>query len=234
MMALLKIWSLILLASHIQPNLFGVQGEDIFPSIFPDPSEGPDETPRPEEPVTRDPFVHVPITEEVHVPIVDTSNYAILNRMYSAKQTDYLYTIDRYEEKLIAGGCHGYKTDQTMGRIMQLPEDDPDCRAAVPIYKLTHVVHSTHALVVGLNTVRMYQGWTWTLEGIIGYGVLQYGQCGATVPVRSLLMPHDDYSQGKHLQTTNQTELSLPGTVEGSAPTFYIWKAEVDRFWSGK
>jgi len=222
MMALLKIWSLILLASHIQPNLFGVQGEV---SIFPDSTEEPvhtEEPPHTEEPVTRDPFD------------VDTSKYAILNRMYSAKQTDYLYTIDRYEEKLIAGGCHGYKTDQTMGRIMQLPEDDPDCRAAVPIYKLTHVVHSTHALVVGLNTVRMYQGWTWTLEGIIGYGVLQYGQCGATVPVRSLLMPHDDYSQGKHLQTTNKTELSLPGTVEGSAPTFYIWKAEIDRFWSGK
>jgi len=248
-MALLKICLTILLASHANQNLFGIKGGEARygkwayepTTELPEPditfvpvTEAPEIHPTEEpeihpthEPETEEPEIHPthqPVTE---APEVDTSKMAVMNRMYSEKETDYLYTIDRHEEKIIAGGCHGYKTDQIMGRIVLIPEDFQTCSKLVPIYKLTHVQHSTHALVVAsLSHMRMYQGWTWTLEGIIGYAVKEPGQCGATVPVYYYLKgPHNDYSKGYHVQTTNETELALPGNGVGSSPTFYIWKA---------
>jgi hypothetical protein len=152
----------------------------------------------------------------------------ILNRLYNAKLADFDYSIDRQEEAILTQGTRGYKFDGAVGRIVTKKENFPDCPDLVPITKMHHDTCFCHGLVVNEANVRQWVSWTWKDAGVIGYGVLQKGKCGANVQVRHLGANNGDCKLVLHYQTASDTEYNnylKIGYAVSVAPNFYIWEA---------
>jgi hypothetical protein len=151
----------------------------------------------------------------------------LLNRLYNDKLTDYHYSVDPQEQVTLNNA--GYKPDGNLGRVITKREHFPGCPDLVPITRLSHDACTCHGLVVTSAHVRQWiTVWAWKDAGIIGYGVLEKGKCGATKAVRHLGRGSDC----NHFQTSSDTERSTfltLGYIDHVAPTFYIWD-EIDSF----
>jgi len=155
-----------------------------------------------------------------------------LIRVYSADRADFIYTVDKYQVQLL--GEVGYKVDGGLGRLPMMKEDMPNCASLTPIYLITNVPCSLHALVTSMDAVHQWVSQLgWTEEGILGFGVLKQGDCGATRHVQLVHTTplNSDCSKNTYFQTSNATEYSsYQGKGYAVDPTyspqgdFYIWE----------
>jgi hypothetical protein len=155
------------------------------------------------------------LTPPARSPVEDKTS--VLTRLW--KLNLYRYSIDPQEQEILDKAW--YKYDGIMGRIVTNKADMPDCPDLVPITRINHrTIHfiSADAAFVSRNS---NAGGGWENAGVIGYGVLTKGKCGATVPVRHVA----DLPQ---FQVTNDAEHAIYkqyGWIDHSVPIFYIWEA---------
>jgi len=152
---------------------------------------------------------------------------AVLNRLYREKDTDYHYSVDPQEQTSLTN--NGYKPDGSLGRIVPKLEDFLECTHLVPIVRISHDVMTSHGLVVTAAVYEFINVYKWKDTGIIGYGVLEKGQCGANLAVRSMWKSAD---WSYFFQSTSDSEYKTYSTLGYSDygwPTFYIW-GEGDNF----
>jgi len=166
-----------------------------------------------------------------------TKKLTVLNRLFNAKATDYIFTVDRLEEQI--AGDAGYALDATLGRVALRYQDMPDCPLLMPIYKLSQPISTNHILMVSeelvtewyIKLITSNQGKSnWQYIGVIGFGVLNKNECGATAQVRHFSNEIADVNSQSmtHILTTNDTEAAdLPtrGIKRSNLPSFYIWQA---------
>jgi len=135
------------------------------------------------------------------------------------KKSDYYYSTDEQEQNRLTQD--DYKFDGSMGRVVAKRESFPGCTDLVPITRISQAELSAHALFV---TAIFFNDRTtkygWKNDGIIGYGVLDNGRCGATVRVRNL------YKGNMRFQTSNDAEFQqfkTSGFLDWDVPEFFIW-----------
>jgi hypothetical protein len=154
------------------------------------------------------------LTPPVRSPVENKTS--VLTRMW--KGSVYSYSIDAQEQEILDKAGHKY--DGIVGRIVVKKEDMPDCPNLVPITRINYP--SINQLVADAAVVKQFTvGGVYKIKGVIGYGVLTKGKCGATVPVRHVSGP------ARHLQITNAAEYAIykaNGWVDQTL-TFYIWEA---------
>jgi hypothetical protein len=152
---------------------------------------------------------------------------ALLNRLYNDKLADFDYSIDRQQEDILTRASGGYRFDGSLGRIVTKQSDLSDCSALVPLTRM-YSACGCHALAASAASIRYLEGGGWQNKGVIGFGVLENGKCGATVQVRHMHLVNANCNLILHFQTKSDAEYDYYkklGYVDSVAPTFYIWEA---------
>jgi hypothetical protein len=152
-----------------------------------------------------------------------TSKTSLLTRLYNEKETDYHYSVAQKEQATL--GQASYQFNGNMGRVVTKQSDMSACSDFVAITRLSNAQFTSHVLIVTASDVNKWKNdGGWTDAGIIGYGVLEKGRCGATVAVRQLVRGDSNH----YFQTSNDVEYNIykkRGYADGVAPVFYIWDA---------
>jgi len=164
-----------------------------------------------------------------------TKQLTTLNRLFSPKAIDHMFTVDRLEEQIASDA--GYVQDAVLGKIALRYKDLPGCPFLTPIYKLSQPISTNHLLMVTMDSVNAFianpNSSHWQFEGIIGYGVLHQGECGATAKVRHYEFVNEerqDSSTNVHMMVTNDTEATELSTrlimkmTRSPLSAFYIWE----------
>jgi hypothetical protein len=158
-----------------------------------------------------------------------TRQTSLLTRLYNDKETDYHYSVAQKEQATLVQA--GFQFDANMGRVVTKRSDMPDCPDLVSITRMNcdAPASTSHVLVVNAANVDQWKTWGCKDDRVIGYGVSEKGQCGATLPVRLLGVSGDP---NYNFQTTSDGEINYykrPFLVKYSdmsqAPIFYIWEA---------
>jgi hypothetical protein len=149
---------------------------------------------------------------------------AVLTRLYKEQGTDFHYV--NSEEAQATLGRLSYQFDGTMGRVVTKQTDMPECTDLVPITLLSHGTYTGHGLVVNAANVKQWiNDWGWKDGGVIGYGVLTKGKCGANVAVRHLMNPVTNFIHISNDAEYNLYKADLVKYGDHVAPVFYIWEA---------
>jgi hypothetical protein len=152
------------------------------------------------------------------------SKTALLTRFHNATKTDWHYSAAQKEQATL--GQAGYTFDGDMGRVVMKQTDMSSCSDLVPITRLSNAQVAAHALIVTASDVAKWKNDGWKVDGVIGYGVLEKGRCGATLAVRQLGVVWGDRKD--YFQTSKDVEYNIwkkKTYVDGTAQVFYIWDA---------
>jgi len=162
------------------------------------------------------------------------SKLSVVNRLYNANATDHLFSVDPLEQQIAQDA--GYVQDAVLGRIPLRYSDLPDCNLLLPIYKLSQPVSTNHLLMLSMNLVDEWfvnlasnKQSNWKYAGVIGYGVQNKNECGATRQVRHFSNENPDENSQLSLQilTTDDNEANgfpSKGIKRSKVPAFYIWE----------
>jgi hypothetical protein len=158
----------------------------------------------------------------------------LLNRIYNPKLSDFDYTTDRQQEVILTRASSGYRFEGTLGRVVTKQSDLADCSGLVSLTKMYLPADECHVLAATASSVSSLEKGGWKNMGVIGFGVLENGKCGASVKVRHVYTNTagdamtKKYDLKMHIQTKSDAEyLNCKRVyyVDGAAPTFYIWEA---------
>jgi hypothetical protein len=147
-----------------------------------------------------------------------------VTRFFNGKS--YTYSIDKQKETTLANS--GYKKDGPMGRIVAQRSDFPDCHDLVPITQVTHSREGYNMLLANTGRVYSFEISTWPETAVIGYGVLEKGKCGATVPARQINKANTEFLHITDAEGEFDAYKSMgyEPQVDG-AQYFYVWGENV-------